>query len=182
MKKSTILVKALAALAVLAFCCAAFAAEPVTLSIKDMPVKTVISLLTEQSGVNVVMANDADMDKTITINLTDYDLESAINVIAEASGLNYKKLADGTYVIGGAAATASAGLISPEALIGTPAEPADEAVTEDAGEENTFQMIELVNTDATDTMLLEIEDDASFLNRHRTIATDVGTRCGLNVA
>lgn len=136
----------------MAMTCAVFAAEPVTLSIKDMPVKTVISLLTEQSGVNIVMANDADMDKTITINLTDYDLDSAINVIAEASGLNYKKLADGTYVIGGVAAASTGALISPEALIGIPSEPAQESEIVPADPETGFQMIELVNTDCKEIL------------------------------
>lgn len=92
-------------------------ANTITLSIKDMPVREVVSMLTAQSGVNIIVSSDADMDKKISINLTNYELEKALKYIAMASGLSYR-LEEGTYIFGGSASSSSS-LISPETLIGS---------------------------------------------------------------
>ena len=100
--------------------CANFllAQNTVSLNIKDMPVRDVITNLMAQSDVNIIMTDDARMDKKIRINLSDCDLEKALNYIMQASGLSFKKVDDNTYIIGGSATDNGLNsLFSPESLL-----------------------------------------------------------------
>lgn len=95
-----------------------FAENTVSLNIKDMPVRDVITNLMAQSDVNIIMTDDPRMDKKIRINLTNYDLEKALNAIMMASGLSFKKIDDNTYVIGGSSAiTEDTSMFNPDTLL-----------------------------------------------------------------
>ena len=94
---------ALATCAVIALILAtsATAANEVTLQIKDAPLKEVVLLLTQQSGTNIVIADDASLDTKVTASLNDVPLEKALSYVVKSAGVSYRKMPDGTYIIGG---------------------------------------------------------------------------------
>lgn len=79
----------------------AFAADGITLQIQDAPLKQVILLLTQQSGANIVIADQSKLDEKVTAQLTNVPLDKAMDYIVSSAGVTYKKMPDGTYIIGG---------------------------------------------------------------------------------
>lgn len=86
---------------VLAVAGSAFAQSGIMLQIKDAPLKEVIMLLTQQSGANIVIADQTNLEKKVTLSLTDVSLEKALSYVVKSAGISYKKMEDGTYIIGG---------------------------------------------------------------------------------
>lgn len=82
--------------------CIAFASDGITLQIKDLPLKDVVILLTQQSGTNLVIADESKLEKKVTATLNDVPLQKALDYIVKGAGVSYKKMDDGTYIIGGA--------------------------------------------------------------------------------
>ena len=86
---------------------AVVAANEVMLDIRDRPLKEVVALLTTQSGTNIVIADDSKLEKRVTISLKNVSLEKALDYVVTSAGVSYKKMDDGTYIIGGVAAEES---------------------------------------------------------------------------
>lgn len=82
--------------------CCAFASNGITLQIKDLPLKDVVMLLTQQSGTNFVIADESKLEKKVTATLNNVSLPKALDYIVKGAGVSYKKMDDGTYIIGGA--------------------------------------------------------------------------------
>ncbi|MCE5322634.1 secretin and TonB N-terminal domain-containing protein [bacterium] len=78
------------------------AADAISLQIKDLPLKEVVMLLTQQSGTNIVIADDSKLDKKVTASLNDISIEKALDYVVKGAGVSYKKTNDGTYIIGAA--------------------------------------------------------------------------------
>ena len=95
------------ALVVLALSCCAFAANGIMLQINDAPLKQVVMMLMQQSGTNIVIADESKLEKKITANLSDVPLEKALDYVVRGAGVSYKKMEDGTYIIGGSMAEAA---------------------------------------------------------------------------
>lgn len=111
-----------ALLVALALLCSAFAANGIMLQVKDAPLKEVVMLLTQQSGTNVVIPDESKLDnKKVTASLNDVPLEKALDYIVKSAGVSYKKMDDGTYIIGGAIADDVVALPIPSEL--PPVEP-----------------------------------------------------------
>lgn len=81
------------------FSACAFGAGGVVLQIKDAPLREVVMLLTQQSGTNIVLADESRLDKKITASLNDVPLEKALDYIVKSAGVSYRKMEDGTYII-----------------------------------------------------------------------------------
>lgn len=81
----------------------ALAAGGIMLHIEDVPLKVAVSLLTQQSGVNIVIVDESNLDKKITASLTDVPLDTALDYVVKSAGVSYRKMPDGTYIIGGSA-------------------------------------------------------------------------------
>lgn len=79
------------------------AASGVMLQIRDLPLKDVVTLLMQQSGANLVIADQSMLEKRITATLNDVPLEKALNYVVKGAGVSYRKMEDGTYIIGGMA-------------------------------------------------------------------------------
>ena len=79
----------------------ALAADGIMLHIKDVPLRDVVSLLTQQSGVNIVIVEETNLEKRITASLADVPLEKALDYVVKYAGVSYRKMEDGTYIIGG---------------------------------------------------------------------------------
>ena len=77
------------------------AANEVMLEISDRPLKDVVTLLTMQSGANIIIADDSKLEKRVTISLKNVPLEKALDYVVSSAGVSYKKMDDGTYIIGG---------------------------------------------------------------------------------
>ncbi|MHB9037865.1 MAG: secretin and TonB N-terminal domain-containing protein [Armatimonadota bacterium] len=99
--KATALSAAGAALAIMVIAGSAMASNGIMLQIKDAPLKEVVMLLTQQSGTNIVIADDSKLEKKITASLNDVPLEKALDYIVRGAGVSYRKTDDGTYIIGG---------------------------------------------------------------------------------
>lgn len=95
------------ALVVLALSCCALAANGVMLQINDVPLKQVVMMLMQQSGTNIVIADESKLEKKVTANLNDLPLEKALEYVVQSAGVSYKKMEDGTYIIGGSMAEAT---------------------------------------------------------------------------
>jgi len=91
-------------LAVLIACSAAVslgdAARGVMLDVRDARLSDVVLLLTQQSGVNVVVSPDV-AGKTVTAQLHDLPLEEALADVVQSAGVDCWKNEHGTFVIGG---------------------------------------------------------------------------------
>lgn len=77
------------------------AANEVMLDIRDQPLKDVVALLTIQSGINIIIADDSKLEKRVTISLKNVPLEKALDYVVTSAGVSYKQMEDGTYIIGG---------------------------------------------------------------------------------
>lgn len=84
----------------------AMAANGIMLQIKDAPLKDVVMMLTQQSGTNIVISDESGLldGKKVTASLSDVPLEKALDYIVKGAGVSYKKMEDGTYIIGGSMA------------------------------------------------------------------------------
>ena len=56
-----------------------------------MPLRVAISLITSQSGANIVVADDSKMENKITANLNGVSLENALSYILGTADIAYKK-------------------------------------------------------------------------------------------
>lgn len=90
-----------ATLVLIAMSCCAFAANGIMLQIKDAPLKEVVMLLTQQSGTNIIIADESKLEKRVTVSLNDVPIEKALDYIVKNAGISYKKMDDGTFIIGG---------------------------------------------------------------------------------
>ncbi|MCX8053425.1 MAG: hypothetical protein N3B12_06425 [Armatimonadetes bacterium] len=73
----------------------------IMLQIREAPLKDVVTLLMQQSGANVVIADSSMLEKKITVSLNDVSLDKAMEYIVKSAGVSYRKMGDGTYIIGG---------------------------------------------------------------------------------
>ncbi len=122
------------ALVVLALSCCALAASGIMLQINDAPLKQVVMMLMQQSGTNIVIADESKLEKKITANLNDVPLEKALDYVVRGAGVSYKKMDDGTFIIGGSMAEATPVVLPnviPDALpaVETAPPPKDKIVT-----------------------------------------------------
>ena len=98
----------LTALVVLAMSCCAIAANGISLQINDAPLKQVVMMLMQQSGTSIVINDEARWgSKLVTANLSDLPLDKALDYIVRGAGVSYRKMEDGTYIIGGSMAEAT---------------------------------------------------------------------------
>jgi len=77
----------------------------ITINVRDVALKEVLNLLTRQSKTNIVIADEAKLEKRVTASLTDVSLDKAFEYLLTNSGVDYSKLDDGTYIVGGSAAS-----------------------------------------------------------------------------
>ncbi len=90
-----------AAVAAVLFIGAAAHAGGIMLQIKEVPLKEVVGLLMQQSGANVIIQDASTLDRKVTASLNDVPLEKALDYIVRSAGFSYRKMEDGTYIIGG---------------------------------------------------------------------------------
>ena len=62
----------------------------ITLHAENSRLSTVLSILAEESGYNIVTGPNVSKEDMISIHLDDVDIEQAINLIIRASGLGYE--------------------------------------------------------------------------------------------
>jgi general secretion pathway protein D len=113
-----------AAVVALALAGSALAGSGIMLQIKDAPLKEVVMMLTQQSGTNIYIADESKLDKKVTVSFNDVPLEKALDYIVKGAGVSYKKMDDGTYIIGGPMAEEITVVPPPASL--PPVEPAAE--------------------------------------------------------
>ena len=138
----------LSALLALGLSCCAFAANGIMLQIKDAPLKEVVMLLTQQSGTNIVIADESKLEKKVTANLNDVPLEKALDYIVKGAGVSYKRMDDGTFIIGGAVADDMTVVPPPSAL--TPVE----TVTAPAALPRAWASIKLIHSRPSELLRL----------------------------
>jgi len=76
----------------------------ITINVRDVALKEVLNLLTRQSKVNIVIADETKLEKRITASLADVSLDKAFEYLVKGSGVDFTKLDDGTYIVGGSMA------------------------------------------------------------------------------
>lgn len=109
-------VAGIALLAVLATLVLAGSAFGVSLHVEDIALKEVIKVLTQQSGVNIVIVDDSKLEKKVTAKFDDVSLEKALDHVVKGAGIPYRRAEDGTIIIGGTAdeaAVLSQGEVAP---------------------------------------------------------------------
>lgn len=154
-KKSTALYVAgtvlLASLVTLAMTSSVFAAHGIMLQVKDAPLREVVMLLTQQSGTNIVIADESKLEKKVTAYLNDVPLEKALDYIVKGAGISYRKMDDGTYIIGGAI-TEDTPVLSPKELatVLPPVEP----VAPPAPKEKIVTSIRLIHSKPSELLAL----------------------------
>ena len=67
-----------------------YAQPKITLHAENSRLSTVLSILAEESGYNIVTGPNVSKEDMISIHLDDVDIEQAINLIIRASGLGYE--------------------------------------------------------------------------------------------
>lgn len=73
----------------------------VMLDVVDAPLTQVVRMLTQQSGVNIIISDTAELaGKKVTAHLDGLSLEKVLNYIVTSAGVSYRKTEDGTYLIG----------------------------------------------------------------------------------
>jgi len=148
MKQNTALyIALLVAFVALALSCSAFAANGIMLQVKDASLKEVVMLLTQQSGTNIVIADESKLEKKITAYLTDVPLEKALDYIVKGAGVSYRKMDDGTYIIGGAVADDA--VIVPPSLL-----PPVEPVVAPVYTQKTWTSIKLIHSKPSELLAL----------------------------
>lgn len=138
----------IAACLALTFACGAFAANGIMLQIKDAPLKDVVMLLVQQSGTNIVIADESKLEKRITVSLNDVPLEKALDYIVKGAGVSYKKMEDGTYIIGGAMADEIA-VVPPPSML-----PPVETVSDPEPPKTIWTVIKLIHSRPSELLRL----------------------------
>lgn len=138
----------LAVIIVLAVSCCASAADGIMLQIKDAPLKEVVMLLTQQSGTNIVIADESKLDKRVTVSLNNVPIEKALDYIVKNAGVSCKKMEDGTYIIGGTAAEETVAVPLPSAL------PPVEQVIVPVSTQRTWTSIKLIHSKPSELLRL----------------------------
>ena len=138
----------LTALLALVLSCCAFSANGIMLQIKDAPLKEVVMMLTQQSGTNIVIADESKLDQKVTATLNDLPLEKALDYVVKSAGVSYKKMDDGTYIIGGAVADEATVVPPPTAL------PDVEPVAAPIATPKTWTTIKLVHSRPSELLRL----------------------------
>ncbi|MCE5200190.1 MAG: secretin and TonB N-terminal domain-containing protein [Armatimonadota bacterium] len=128
------------------------AANGIMLQIKDAPLKDVVMLLTQQSGTNIVIADDTKLEKKITASLKDVPLEKALDYIVKGAGVSYRKAEDGTYIIGGATSDESAISLKDVAAALPPVEMPSAAYA--PAQESQFVVVKLINSKPSELLRL----------------------------
>ena len=64
--------------------------DKVTLHAESAPLSSVLAMLAEESGYNIVTGANVDEKQKLTIHLTDVQIDQAINLVVRASGLSYE--------------------------------------------------------------------------------------------
>ncbi|MDR0714202.1 MAG: TonB-dependent receptor [Bacteroidales bacterium] len=72
-------------------------ARKVSLTYKDVPLKTILKEIETQSEYSFVYSDEIDLDKTVTLQIADLDIDEALKTLFAAAGLSYR-ITD-TYVI-----------------------------------------------------------------------------------
>lgn len=146
------------------------AAETLSLDVTDTPLKTVIQLLMRDSGINIILAANDKMNVPITATLRNLPLESILKNVLASAGLNYRRTAEGTYIIGED--------VKAEELVDKPESPAAEPVAPapvvqpQPQRRSNFEMVRLQNIspkDAMSAMGLITAEDAFSSNPRPTV-------------
>jgi len=66
-----------------------FYGKPISIEVRDTPVRDVISLIAEQSGTNIVVATDGDQQSTITMKLRQVPWDQALMIVLRSRNLGY---------------------------------------------------------------------------------------------
>ena len=138
----------LTALLALLLSCCALSANGIMLQIKDAPLKEVVMMLTQQSGTNIVIADESKLEKKVTAYLNDLPLEKALDYVVKSAGVSYKKMDDGTYIIGGSVADGATVVPPPSAL------PLVEPVETPKATPKVFTTIKLVHSRPSEVLRL----------------------------
>ncbi|MCL5103385.1 MAG: hypothetical protein M1133_04640 [Armatimonadetes bacterium] len=125
----------------------------VMLEAKDLPLKQAIEVLTAQSGINIVIADDSKLEKRITASLKDVSIEKALDYIMKSAGISYKKTDDGTYVIGGVFSSEPVVPLNDIQAALPPVEPLMIAPAPEVQESRTV-VLKLVHSNARDLLRL----------------------------
>tara|TARA_B110000467_G_C18300782_1_gene471222 strand:- start:239 stop:1615 length:1377 start_codon:yes stop_codon:yes gene_type:complete len=64
--------------------------DTVTLHAESAPLASVLAMLAEESGYNIVTGSSVNDKEKLTIHLTDVQIDQAINLVVRASGLSYE--------------------------------------------------------------------------------------------
>ncbi|WP_322026522.1 hypothetical protein [Burkholderia sp. BCC1977] len=73
--------------------------QPVTLELKDVDIRSVLSILTQTSGIGFVLDKDVSPDLRTTVYARDTSVIDALNLILQTSQLDKKVLSDTTMLI-----------------------------------------------------------------------------------
>ena len=136
---------------VLAVCIGAAAADNgIMLQIREAPLKDVVTLLMQQSGANLVIADSSMLERKITASLNDVPLDKALDYIVKSAGVSYRKMEDGTYIIGG--------VVGEEPVVATrdvaPVLPPVEPVAAPPQKEKQVVLVKLTHSKASDILRL----------------------------
>ncbi|OFX13317.1 MAG: hypothetical protein A2Z18_07370, partial [Armatimonadetes bacterium RBG_16_58_9] len=82
--------------------------------------RDVVNILVQQSGTDIVIYDDANLDKKITVTLTDVSLKKALDIIVKNAGVSYTVDQDGIYIIGGSAFLPEPAIVADEAANALP--------------------------------------------------------------
>ncbi|MGC8861989.1 MAG: FecR domain-containing protein [Armatimonadota bacterium] len=123
----------------------------IMLQIREAPLKDVVTLLMQQSGANVVIADSAMLEKKITASLNDVPLDKALDYIVRSAGVSYRKMEDGTYIIGGPAVEEPVISTRDVAPVLPPVEPAASAPPP---KEKQVVLVKLTHSKASDILRL----------------------------
>ena len=84
----------------------------ITLHAENSRLSTVLSILAEESGYNIVTGPNVSKEDMISIHLDDVDIEQAINLIIRASGLGYEIVGNSILVAEASKLKADVGITS----------------------------------------------------------------------
>jgi len=88
-----------------------FGDTPITLHATGTPLMDILTVLAEQSGLNIVASTDVET-REISIHLTDTPIEEALNLIVRAAGLGYERIGNSVLVAPQAQLTQDTGFAS----------------------------------------------------------------------
>ncbi len=73
----------------------------VMLDVVDAPLSQVVRMLTQQSGVNIIISGSADLSsKKVTARLDGLPLDKVLDYIVTSADVSLRRMEDGTYLIG----------------------------------------------------------------------------------